>query len=168
MIDEAMPLPGLGAPAAATVSTIRPMPNAQNTTRPGDFSLPGLSAAMPAPTLPPPSSMQMQMPPLPGMPQPTMMQPQQQQMAPSALPGMNPMPNMPYGMPPPNQSYGPGAGAMPRQNNHNGPPLGFMPPPQGQETVAGRRGGPLPSQEQMLQQIGYEPPQWGGNRGRRR
>jgi hypothetical protein len=86
MIDEAMPLPGLGAPAAATVSTIRPMPNAQNTTRPGDFSLPGLSAAMPAPTLPPPSSMQMQMPPLPGMPQPTMMQPQQQQMAPSALP----------------------------------------------------------------------------------
>lgn len=168
MIDEAMPLPGLGAPAAATVSTTRPIPNAQNTTRPGDFSLPGLSAAMPAPTLPPPSSMQMQMPPLPGMPQPTMMQPQQQQMAPSTLPGMNPMPNMPYGMPPPNQSYGPGAGAMPRQNNHNGPPPGFMPPPQGQETVAGRRGGPLPSQEQMLQQIGYEPPQWGGNRGRRR
>jgi hypothetical protein len=157
VIDDVLPLPGLGAPAAELPT--RPATNTQSTTRPGDFSLPGLTATMPAPTLPP----TMQMPP-PGMPLPPMMQ----QHMPPPLPGMNPMPNMPYGMPPPNQSYGPGS--IPRQNNSsnsiNGP-SGFMPPPSGPEGLAGRRGGPLPSQEQMLQQIGYEPPQW-GNRGRRR
>jgi hypothetical protein len=148
VVDEAMPLPGLGGPAAAVAQTMKPV-STTNLARTADFALPGLSANAPMAMMPP--SVSTPMPPI-GMPQ---------QMPP--IPGtLGHMSNPPYGMPPPNQGYG--GGPMGRQDG----PMGFMPPPS--DAMGPRRGGPLPSQEQMLQSIGYEPPppQQRGNRGRRR
>jgi hypothetical protein len=91
----------------------------------------------------PPARMPPSMPPLPGT--------------------LNQYSNPPYSVPPP-KNPGYGAGPIGRPNGGQG----FTPPPS--DAMGPRRGGPLPSQEQMLQSIGYEPPQrgGGGGRGRRR